>query len=145
VIDWAGGLFLMLRSLGIHPSHACADFFAQLRSLGMMWLALCVRKNHDVRSAWPDGGRVTLVLRRIWCGQGWEKGSQADAAQRGSALTHQERRCYYSAVGLALLAAVANVSGVQRGEMSTLVSAPRLTLRRRSGAPLRGVLRRAAS
>jgi hypothetical protein len=57
-------------------------------------------------------------------------------------LAHQEKRCYYSAVGLALRAAVANVSGVQRGA-ALVGEAPHPSLSLRA-APS-GVLRLGAS
>jgi hypothetical protein len=63
--------------------------------------------------------------------------SKRDAAKRDSALSRQEKRRYYSALGLALRAAVVNDSGVQRGQTSALVGATHLTLRVAQGIELR--------
>jgi hypothetical protein len=71
------------------------------------------REHRDVRTARPIEEPRLVLPERLG----------ADAAKRGSVLAHKEGRCYYSAVGLALRAAIVEVSGVLRGRRFPLVGA----------------------
>jgi hypothetical protein len=143
---WVKWLHILSSTILFGTGFGIAFFFVRAQRTGNVAIIASVGRDVVLADGFPRrlnvaSDRPNDATRMWWLaaathGRGSVAGCWRTKKKRPPGSVRSVKR-NYSAVGLALRAAVANVSGVQREQTSALVGASRLTLRCRSGPPLR--------